>query len=68
MRQLAAVVWRLAKGVPLTVFASVVFWGSGVVLLLADLVRPRRKGARNTMPDTRSASVVIPNWNGRDLL
>ena len=68
MRRLVAVVWRLAKGVPLAVFASLVFLGSGVVLLVADVFRPRGRAPKNTMPDTRSASVVIPNWNGRDLL
>ncbi len=28
----------------------------------------RRRIVRDTMPDRASASVVIPNWNGRDLL
>jgi GT2 family glycosyltransferase len=68
MRRLLAVVWRLAKGVPLAVYASIVFLGSGAVLLLADVFRPRGRAPQNSMPNTRSASVVIPNWNGRDLL
>ncbi|MEZ5402899.1 MAG: glycosyltransferase [Bryobacteraceae bacterium] len=40
-------------------------------LLLADLLFAllgRRRAPKNTCPDSRSASVVIPNWNGRDLL
>lgn len=68
MQRLLAVVWRLLKGVPLAVFASFVFFGSFAALLLADLFRPRGRAATNTRPNTRSASVVIPNWNGRDLL
>jgi O-antigen biosynthesis protein len=28
----------------------------------------RRKPAKNTIPNRAAASVVIPNWNGRDLL
>jgi O-antigen biosynthesis protein len=42
-------------------FATVGLW---------DLVRPfrRKQTPQDTMPDKRSASVVIPNWNGKDLL
>ena len=43
---------------------------STVALLLGDLVswiRPR-KVSRDVTPSNRAASVVIPNWNGRDLL
>jgi GT2 family glycosyltransferase len=42
-----------------------------IVLLATDLawwVFGRRKPAQNVMPATGSASIVIPNWNGRDLL
>lgn len=42
-----------------------------IALALADLVfffRPRRAQTRDRRPDTSAASVVIPNWNGRDLL
>jgi GT2 family glycosyltransferase/glycosyltransferase involved in cell wall biosynthesis len=35
---------------------------------LAWLVLGRRKPPRNTMPANVCASIVIPNWNGRDLL
>jgi GT2 family glycosyltransferase len=40
-------------------------------LAVADLVArlaPRRKLNQETRPDTSSAAIVIPNWNGRDLL
>src|SRR5579864_4205296 len=43
----------------------------GIALALTDLVwtftGPRRD-PEDEMPDTSAASVVIPNWNGRDLL
>jgi GT2 family glycosyltransferase/glycosyltransferase involved in cell wall biosynthesis len=42
-----------------------------VGIAISDLlwaVIGRRKPAKNTMPNRASASVVIPNWNGRDLL
>ncbi len=35
---------------------------------LAYLLIGRRKSPAEAMPDTSAASVVIPNWNGRDLL
>jgi GT2 family glycosyltransferase/glycosyltransferase involved in cell wall biosynthesis len=68
MKRLLSGLWRLLKGMPLAVLASVLFVGSATVLLLADLLRPRRRLAPETRPDTTAASVVIPNWNGRDLL
>lgn len=68
MKRLLSELWRLAKGVPLAVCSTALFVGAAVVLFLADLVRPRRKLTPDTRPDTSAASVVIPNWNGRDLL
>jgi GT2 family glycosyltransferase/glycosyltransferase involved in cell wall biosynthesis len=44
---------------------------SAGALLAADLawaVFGRRRPPRNRRPDASAASVVIPNWNGRDLL
>src|SRR6185295_11194692 len=44
---------------------------AAVAILLCDFLswlKPRRKLPRDHAPGTRSASVVIPNWNGRDLL
>src|SRR6185437_7591764 len=35
---------------------------------LVWLLFGRRARVDNTKPDTRAASLVIPNWNGRDLL
>ena len=31
-------------------------------------LKPRKTLPQDTAPDARAASVVIPNWNGRDLL
>ncbi len=45
--------------------------GSALSLLLADIlwwIAGRRRPCRDQQPDASSASVVIPNWNGRDLL
>ncbi|MBI2680666.1 MAG: glycosyltransferase [Candidatus Solibacter usitatus] len=44
---------------------------SALVLALTDaawLVFGRRQAPRDTLPSASAASVVIPNWNGRDLL
>jgi GT2 family glycosyltransferase/glycosyltransferase involved in cell wall biosynthesis len=57
--------------VVLWLFAAPVIIGiSAAALALADLARAfrERRLPVSTRPDTRSASVVIPNWNGRDLL
>ena len=35
---------------------------------LAWLVAGRRRKPVNVQPETRAASLVIPNWNGKDLL
>jgi GT2 family glycosyltransferase/glycosyltransferase involved in cell wall biosynthesis len=68
MRRLLSEAWRLLKGLPLAVFALVVFAGSALALLLADLFKPSSRLSPNSSPNTQAASVVIPNWNGRDLL
>jgi len=50
---------------PLLVFICI------AVFALEDLVWlmfGRRRAAHDTMPRTAAASVVIPNWNGKDLL
>ncbi|MEO8100387.1 MAG: glycosyltransferase [Acidobacteriota bacterium] len=71
MKSFAREAWRLLKGLPLVVAGSVGLALAAVVLLVADLLaqlRPRGRFAPDTAPDAASASVVIPNWNGRDLL
>jgi O-antigen biosynthesis protein len=66
--KLLAGLWRLALGIPLAIVASVGFALAGMALLVADLFKPRPGLAPDTRPRTDAASVVIPNWNGRDLL
>ncbi len=76
MRRLLSEAWRLVRGLPLVVLAFVMFAGSALVLAVADLVRMLAQGASTLngdrkeadRPNTTSASVVIPTWNGRDLL
>ncbi len=62
---------RLAKALPyllLVPFEAIV---ALVALAACDVVYAltgRRRPPADTRPNTRAASVVIPNWNGRDLL
>jgi len=66
-----ALVWRWAKALPLLLLSPVLVLVPAVALALTDLcwlVAGRRQPRRDTRPHTASASVVIPNWNGRDLL
>ena len=39
-----------------------------LLFAIADLIPRRRRLEPNSMPRTDAASIVIPNWNGRDLL
>jgi GT2 family glycosyltransferase len=67
---LALILWRFVKALPLVVFFPFVLLIAMAALAMADLgalVRGK-KLAPNRRPDNRAASVVIPNWNGRDLL
>jgi len=62
---------RVAFGAVLLILSPVLILVSALVLLAVDLVwwiggRPRQR--RDRRPDTSAASIVIPNWNGRDLL
>jgi O-antigen biosynthesis protein len=74
MRRFVAGAWRIVKGLPLAVVAPVGLVVSAVGLVVGDLVwfvGGKRQGM--ALPHTRqtdctNASVVIPNWNGRDLL
>ena len=62
---------RLLRALPLLILAPLLLAMSAAALALADLawlVSGRRRAPVNTRPETRAASLVIPNWNGRDLL
>jgi GT2 family glycosyltransferase len=71
MRRSLGVAWRLIRGLPLALLSPVFLFTAAIVLFLADLavaLTPRGKLRRETRPDTTKVSIVIPNWNGRDLL
>jgi GT2 family glycosyltransferase/glycosyltransferase involved in cell wall biosynthesis len=63
--------WRLLRGLPPAILSPLLLLPAAILLLLCDVfcrLRPGAKLPTDTMPNTRAASVVIPNWNGRDLL
>ena len=66
---------RFLRALPLLCFlligAPVLLAIAAVALAATDLawlVAGRRQKPVNTRPDSRAASLVIPNWNGKDLL
>ena len=62
---------RFARALPLLVLAPVFLLIAALVLAVADfawLLAGRRRKPVNTRPDARAASLIIPNWNGKDLL
>lgn len=76
MKQFAAGLWRVLKGLPLAVLAIPMLAVSALALLLTDIAAglfkgfgssPRRPDSSPRKPAAR-ASIVIPNWNGKDLL
>lgn len=71
MRRTLAALWRILKGLPLALLSPLLLLLAACLMLLCDLaglIRPRKPLPADTMPATRAASIVIPNWNGRDLL
>jgi GT2 family glycosyltransferase len=64
------ILWRFVKALPLVLLFPILLAIAVVALALVDLVSAFRKKslAPNQRPNNASASVVIPNWNGRDLL
>jgi GT2 family glycosyltransferase len=66
-----AVARRLLAAIPLLIVSPLLILVPLLVLLLTDLVWRvfgRRRATEDSQPDTSAASIVIPNWNGRDLL
>jgi len=62
---------RILTGLPLAILSPLLLLSSAIGLAATDLVvrlLPRRKLSTDTQPDAASAAIVIPNWNGRDLL
>ncbi|MDQ2774689.1 MAG: glycosyltransferase [Acidobacteriota bacterium] len=62
---------RILWSVCIAIFSPVLLLIAGCMFALEDLCFAcfgKRRPPVNSTPDHRSASVVIPNWNGRDLL
>ena len=62
---------RILSGIPLAILSPLLILIAGFGLAVTDLIArlsPRRKPHNDSRPDTASAAIVIPNWNGRDLL
>ena len=63
--------WRLTWQIPLVLLAPVFLTFSALAMFTSDVLFSlfgRRKQPDNRAPNATTASVVIPNWNGRDLL
>ena len=63
--------WRILSGLPLAILSPLFLFIAAVGLAVTDLfarLAPRPELNHDTRPDAKSASIVIPNWNGRDLL
>lgn len=62
---------RFLRALPLLIVLPAAILICASALALGDLfwmIFGRRRPARNTPPDNSAATLVIPNWNGRDLL
>ena len=62
---------RFFRALPLLILAPFFLVIGAVALAAVDLawlVAGRRRKPVNTQPDSLAASLVIPNWNGQDLL
>jgi GT2 family glycosyltransferase len=66
-----ALLLRFLRNLPLLILSPVLAGIPMLAIAISDLLRklaPVKPLPQSTRPDTRAASVVIPNWNGRDLL
>ena len=71
MKRFLAGAWTLLRGLPLALLSPILLALAAVAMFLCDLLcrlLPRKALPPDSAPDTPAASVVIPNWNGRDLL
>lgn len=62
---------RFIRALPLLILAPLLLTVAALALAATDLawlIAGRRRQPVNTRPETRAASLVIPNWNGKDLL
>jgi O-antigen biosynthesis protein len=66
-----ALLRRVLRNLPLLLLSPLLLGVPLLATAVADILRKLRGRtplAPSTRPDTRAASIVIPNWNGRDLL
>jgi GT2 family glycosyltransferase/glycosyltransferase involved in cell wall biosynthesis len=71
MRSFLEGAWRVLRDLPPALLAAPILAISALALLIADLVStflPAKPAPRDRRPATGAASIVIPNWNGRELL
>jgi GT2 family glycosyltransferase/glycosyltransferase involved in cell wall biosynthesis len=65
------VLFRFLAALPFVLLSPVLATFSALLLLASDLAWhffPHKRPPKNSLPDNSAATVVIPNWNGRDLL
>jgi GT2 family glycosyltransferase/glycosyltransferase involved in cell wall biosynthesis len=64
------ILWRFIKALPQVILFPILLGIAAIGLSLVDLLAIFRgkKLAPDQRPDITAGSVVIPNWNGRDLL
>src|SRR6478672_1984524 len=63
-----ALLKRLVRALPLLLLSPFLMAISFTALLATQIFRTRKPLPAARAPRTNAASVVIPNWNGRDLL
>lgn len=70
MKPFIAGAWRILRQLPLALLGPILLILSALALLIVDLIAAllSKKPLRDAQPAARAASIVIPNWNGRDLL
>ena len=70
MRTLLTILWRLIRSLPLLLISPFLLAVAIVAFALADFAAALRKkpASADSQPSLDAATVVIPNWNGRDLL
>jgi len=70
LRTFLIILWRFIKALPLVLLFPILLAIVAAALALADLASAVRRKALppNQRPKNSAASVVIPNWNGRELL
>ena len=64
--------WRILRALPLLLLSPLLILGAGAALALSDLMwlvaGRKRPPSAGSPPARAGASIVIPNWNGRELL